>query len=42
MAFASECLDRMKPGIARDHSERLIQEHLLTIANHIATQAAKS
>ncbi|HEX4484954.1 MAG TPA: Fe-S cluster assembly protein SufD [Terriglobales bacterium] len=42
MAFASECLDRMKPGIARDHSERLIQEHLLTIANHIAGVAAKS
>jgi Fe-S cluster assembly protein SufD len=36
MAFASECLDRMKPGVARDHSERLIQEHLLSIANHIA------
>jgi Fe-S cluster assembly protein SufD len=42
MAFASECLDRMKPGIARDHSELLIQEHLLTIANHIAGVAAKS
>lgn len=35
MAFAGECLDRMKPGVARDHSERLIHEHLLTVANHL-------
>jgi len=35
MAFAGECLDRMKPGAARDHSERLIHEHLLTIANQL-------
>jgi Fe-S cluster assembly protein SufD len=35
MAFAGECLDRMKPGSARDHSERLIHEHLLTVANHL-------
>jgi Fe-S cluster assembly protein SufD len=37
MAFAGECLDRMKPGAARDHSERLIHEHLLTIANQLPT-----
>ena len=41
MAFAGECLERMKPGAARDHAERLIHEHLLTIANHISSQAAK-
>ena len=34
MAFASECLDRMKPGIARDHSEHLIHEHLVSVARH--------
>jgi Fe-S cluster assembly protein SufD len=37
MAFAGECQDRMKPGAARDHSERLIHEHLLTIANQLPT-----
>ena len=32
MAFASECLDRMRPGAAREHVERLIHEHLLQLA----------
>jgi len=32
MAFASECLDRMHPGAARDHVEKLIHEHLLRLA----------
>jgi Fe-S cluster assembly protein SufD len=36
LAFASECLDRMKPGAARAHAEQLIQEHLLTMAGHSA------
>lgn len=35
MAFASECLDRMKAGTAREHAEKLIQKHLHTIANHL-------
>jgi Fe-S cluster assembly protein SufD len=35
MAFANECLDRMTPGAARDHSEKLIHEHLLRFAAHI-------
>ena len=35
MAFANECLDRMTPGAARDHSEELIHEHLLRFAAHI-------
>jgi len=34
LAFASECLDRMKPGTARDHAERLIHEHLVSFAHH--------
>jgi Fe-S cluster assembly protein SufD len=29
MAFAEECVDRMHPGAARDHVEKLIREHLL-------------
>lgn len=32
MAFAGECLERMKPGIARTHAEELIGKHLLRIA----------
>jgi Fe-S cluster assembly protein SufD len=35
-AFAGECLERMKPGVARTHAERLIHEHLLSIANHFS------
>jgi Fe-S cluster assembly protein SufD len=35
MAFAGECLERMKPGAARSHAEQLIHEHLLSIANHL-------
>ncbi len=36
LAFAGECLERMKPGVARAHAERLIHEHLLSIANHFS------
>jgi Fe-S cluster assembly protein SufD len=32
LAFASECLDRMKEGPARTRVERLIHEHLLRLA----------
>ena len=32
MAFASECLDRMHSGAAREHVEKLIHEHLLRLA----------
>jgi Fe-S cluster assembly protein SufD len=35
-AFAGQCLERMHPGAARNHAEHLIQEHLLTIANHFS------
>jgi len=35
-AFASECVERMHVGVARDHAERLIHDHLLSIANHLA------
>ena len=33
LAFANECLDRMAANPAREHVEKLINEHLLTIAN---------
>ena len=39
MAFAGECLDRMKPGVARDHVEKLIREHLLRLAFSRDTEA---
>jgi Fe-S cluster assembly protein SufD len=32
LAFASECLDRMHPGAAREHVERLIHQHLFELA----------
>ena len=35
LAFANECLDRMAPGVARDHVEKLIHVHLLLIANSV-------
>jgi Fe-S cluster assembly protein SufD len=31
-AFAAECLDRMKPGAARDYSQAVIDTHLLALA----------
>jgi Fe-S cluster assembly protein SufD len=33
LAFAGECLERMAASPARDHVERLINDHLLKIAN---------
>jgi Fe-S cluster assembly protein SufD len=41
LAFASECLDRMKPGAARTHSEQLIHNHLLSLADHVPSPNAK-
>ncbi|MGH9516783.1 MAG: Fe-S cluster assembly protein SufD [Terriglobales bacterium] len=35
LAFANECLDRMAPGVARNHVEKLIHAHLLQIANSV-------
>jgi Fe-S cluster assembly protein SufD len=35
LAFANECLDRMAPGTARNHVEKLIHAHLLQIANSV-------
>jgi Fe-S cluster assembly protein SufD len=32
-AFAGECIDRMKPGAARDYTEAVVFERLLTVAN---------
>lgn len=31
-AFAGECLDRMKPGVARDYAEIVVQQKLLSLA----------
>lgn len=41
LAFASECLDRMRPNPAREHVETLIHEHLLRLATtgHEVAQA---
>ena len=40
MAFAGECLDRMKPGAARVHAERLIHEYLLSVANRLPDKSS--
>ena len=42
MAFAGECLERMKPGAAHTHAERLIHEHLLSVANRLPGPGAAS
>jgi len=41
LAFAGECLDRMQPGAARDHAERLIHEHLLSVADYLPGQSSQ-
>ncbi len=42
LAFASECLDRMKPGPAQAHAEQLIHAHLLNVADHAHSQSART
>ena len=42
MAFAGECLDRMKPGAARTHVETLINRTLERTATSVSAPAAKS
>ena len=37
-AFANECVERMRPGVARAHIERLIETHLLSIAHAMAPE----
>jgi Fe-S cluster assembly protein SufD len=32
-AFANECVERMSPGVARTHAMRLVQAHLLSMAD---------
>jgi Fe-S cluster assembly protein SufD len=39
-AFAGECIERMKPGPAREYTESIVFERLLTVAN--AVSSAKS
>ena len=41
-AFASECLDRMRPGSARDYAASLIQAHLFTIAEQVPGQGGSA
>jgi Fe-S cluster assembly protein SufD len=40
MAFAGECLGRMKPGPARTHAEGLIQAHLMKLADNLPRRVA--
>jgi Fe-S cluster assembly protein SufD len=42
LAFASECLDRMKPGVARVHAENLIRHQLLSVARHLPGEPSGS
>jgi Fe-S cluster assembly protein SufD len=32
-AFAGECIERMKPGAAREYTESIVFERLLSVAN---------
>ncbi|HWW81979.1 MAG TPA: Fe-S cluster assembly protein SufD [Vicinamibacterales bacterium] len=41
-AFAGECLDRMQPGPARTHAERLINQHLFHLAESSPALARES
>jgi Fe-S cluster assembly protein SufD len=40
MAFASECVERMKSGAARSHAEHLIHNYLLSL-EHLPGQSAE-
>jgi Fe-S cluster assembly protein SufD len=39
-AFARECAERISPGIARTHVERLLDAHLLSMAHSSLAQIA--
>jgi Fe-S cluster assembly protein SufD len=39
-AFAGECLERMKPGVARNHAQAVIESHLLSMARLTTGQLA--
>jgi Fe-S cluster assembly protein SufD len=41
MAFAGECLERMKPGAARTHAEGLIRTHLMKVADKLPRRASE-
>ncbi len=41
-AFASECLDRMKPGVTRDYVEAVVQQRLLSIARATSSEGKGS
>ncbi|MDE3108629.1 MAG: SufD family Fe-S cluster assembly protein, partial [Acidobacteriota bacterium] len=42
MAFANECLDRMKEGPARTHVERLIHEYVAGVTGVVASEASQA
>jgi len=42
LAFAGECLERMAPGSARDHAERLIQSYLLSLGSRLPGRESTS
>ena len=42
LAFASECVDRMRPGAARVYVEQLIQAHLLPFREHSTREGSGS
>jgi len=42
LAFAGECLERMKPGLAYEHAERLIQSHLLSLGSRLPDRESTS
>ncbi|HET8824237.1 MAG TPA: Fe-S cluster assembly protein SufD [Terriglobales bacterium] len=42
LAFASECVDRMRPGAAQIYVEQLIQSHLLPLREHSTRTASGS
>jgi len=41
-AFAHECVDRMRPGTARNYAERLIEAHLSSMAHRRQPQAGRT
>ena len=41
-AFAGECIERMKPGAAREYTESIVFERLLSVANAVSSAKAAS
>ena len=41
LAFAGQCVDRMKPGAARDYADAVVREHLLAVADHLPGRSVR-